>query len=135
DEPLEVTGPVLADLWVSTDAPDTDFTAVFLDVHPDGSTWNVCEGAVRLRHALAAPPAPGAVHHVVVDLAATSIVLGAGHRLEVRVSSSSFPAWEPNPNTGRPLGADADADLRPARQQVFHDARHPSRVVLPVVPR
>ena len=58
----------------------------------------------------------------------------AGHRLRLHVSSSSFPEWEPNPNTGRPVGVDTDADLRPAHQQVFHDARHPSRLVLPVIP-
>ena len=132
-ERLEVTGPVQVDLWASTDAPDTDFTALLLDVHPDGTAWNVCEGAVRARHAVATPLEPGAVHHYVIDLAATSIALAAGHRVQLRISSSSFPEWEPNPNTGRPLGTDAAGDLRTARQAVFHDARHPSRVVLPVV--
>jgi uncharacterized protein len=134
-EPMELTGPVRAELWVATDAPDTDFTAVLIDVHPDGTAWNLCEGAVRARHSqVERPLAPGAVYQFTVNLVATSMLLPAGHRLRLHVSSSSFPEWEPNPNTGRPVGVDTEADLRPAHQQVFHDARHPSQVVLPVIP-
>jgi uncharacterized protein len=66
---------------------------------------------------------------------ATAVVLRPRHRLAVHVSSSSFPEWEPNPNTGNALGVDRDEDLRTAHQLVFHDGLHPSRVVLPVVPR
>lgn len=134
EERLEVTGPVRVDLWASTDAPDTDFTAVLVDVLPDGTARNVCEGSVRVRHQVPTPLVPGAAYHLVLDLAATSIALGPGHRLEVRISSSSFPEWEPNPNTGNPVGTDGPGDLRVAHQMVLHDARHPSRVVLPVVP-
>ncbi|MBO0729057.1 MAG: CocE/NonD family hydrolase [Acidimicrobiaceae bacterium] len=134
-EALELTGPVRAEVWLATDAPDTDVTAVLLDVHPDGSAWNLCEGAVRARHSgVAVPMLPGAVYRFAVDLVATSLVLPAGHRLRLHLSSSSFPEWEPNPNTGRPIGADGEADLRSANQQVFHDVRHPSHVVLPVIP-
>ncbi len=133
--PVEITGPVRVELWVSTDVPDTDFTAVLLDVHPDGSAWNVCEGAIRARHAgLGGPLAPGAVYQLTVDLIATSAVIPAGHRLRLHVSSSSFPEWEPNPNTGRPIGLDTDADLQVAHQTVWHDALHPSHVVLPIIP-
>ncbi len=133
--PMEMTGPVQAELWASTDAPDTDFTAVLADVHPDGAAWNLCEGAARARHSGAAMPlVADAVYPFTVDLIATSVVLPAAHRLRLYVSSSSFPEWEPNPNTGRPVGVDTDADLRPARQHVWHDARHPSRVILPVIP-
>ncbi len=135
-EPLEITGPVRALVWASTDAADTDFAAVLIDVHPDGTAVNLCEGIVRARHAgLPEPLAAGSVYQYAIDLIATSIVLPAGHRLRVHVSSSSFPEWEPNPGTGRPLGTDRDADLRPARQAVYHDARHPSQVILPVIPR
>jgi putative CocE/NonD family hydrolase len=81
------------------------------------------------------PLVPGAAYRFTIDLVATSIVLAPGHRLRLHVSSSSFPEWEPNPNTGAPVGADAEADLRLARQQVFHDPRHPSRVILPIIPR
>jgi hypothetical protein len=133
--PMEVTGPLRVDLWAATDAPDTDFTAVLVDVHPDGRGWNISEGAVRARHrGTPTPLRAGAVYQFTVDLIATSVVLPAGHRLRLYISSSSFPEWEPNPNTGRPVGTDTDADVRTARQQVFHDARHPSQVVLPVIP-
>lgn len=133
--PMEVTGPLWVDLWAATDAPDTDFTAVLVDEHPDGRRWNLCEGAVRARHSgTPTPLVAGAVYRFTIDLVATSVLLPAGHRLLLHVSSSSFPEWEPNPNTGRPVGVDADADLRPARQQIFHDARHPSHLVLPVIP-
>lgn len=135
-EPLELTGPVTVDLWASTDAPDTDFTAMLVDVHPDGTALNLCEGAVRARHSgVPMPLSPGAAYHFTIDLAATSVLLPAGHRLRVHVSSSSYPEWEPNPNTGNPLGTDTEDQLRVARQAVYHDARHPSRILLPVIPR
>jgi uncharacterized protein len=134
--PTELTGPVQVELWASTDTADTDFTAVLIDVHPDGTALNLCEGAVRARQSgLPEPLVAGAVYPFTIDLVATSIVLPAGHRLRVHVSSSSFPMWEPNPGTGRPLGTDTDADLRVAHQFVYHDAQHPSRVILPVIPR
>ena len=133
--PLELTGPLWVELWAATDAPDTDFTAVLVDEHPDGRGWNLCEGATRARHSgTPTPLVAGAAYYFTIDLIATSVVLPPGHRLRLHVSSSSFPEWEPNPNTGRPVGVDTDADLRPAHQQVFHDARHPSRLVLPVIP-
>ena len=132
---IELTGPVTMDLWAATDAPDTDFTAILVDIHPDGRVLNLCEGATRARHAGPVMPlASNAVYHYTIDLAATSAVLFAGHRLGVRVSSSSFPEWEPNPNTGHPLGTDGEADLRVAHQTILRDRLHPSRIVLPVVP-
>lgn len=135
-EPLELTGPVHASVWASTDAADTDFAAVLIDVHPDGTAINLCEGIVRARHAgLPQPLVPGAVYQYTIDLIATSVLLPAGHSVRVHISSSSFPEWEPNPGTGQPLGTDTDADLRQARQAVYHDGRHPSQIVLPVIPR
>lgn len=136
ESPLEITGPVIAELWAATDAPDTDFTATLIDEHPDGGpALNLCESGVRARHLFRVPLAPGAVYPFTIDLVATSAVVGVGHRLSLLVSCSRFPEWEPNPNTGRPLGVDAATDLRSASQAVFHDSRHPSRVVLPVIPR
>jgi putative CocE/NonD family hydrolase len=134
-EPLEITGPVKALIWASTDTADTDFAAVLIDVHPDGTAINLCEGIVRARHAgLPEPLVAGSVYQYVIDLIATSVVLPTGHRLQVHISSSCFPEWEPNPGTGRPLGTDRDADLRQARQAVYHDPQHPSQVILPVIP-
>jgi uncharacterized protein len=133
-EPVEITGPVRAELWISTSAPDTDFSAKLVDVHPDGRSFNICDGIVRTRTVAAIPLEPGAVYQVPIDMAATSIVVPAGHRLQVQVSSSSFPMWEPNANTGKEVGTDRVEDLRTADQRVFHDAAHPSRVVLPIIP-
>lgn len=135
EEPTELTGPVRLELWAATDVPDTDFTAILIDVHPDGRRYNLCEGAVRARHSgIPVPLVPGAVYRFTIDLAATSVVLPAGHRLRLHLSSSCFPEWEPNPNTGQPIGVDTDADLRVAHQQVFHDPLHPSHLVLPIIP-
>jgi putative CocE/NonD family hydrolase len=132
---MEITGPVRVELWASTDAPDTDFTAVLGVVAPDGRALNLCEGAVRARHSgLGVPLSPGAVNHFTIDLVATSVVIPEGHRLRLYVSSSGFPEWEPNPNTGNPIGTDRLEDLRPAHQAIYHDALHPSHVVLPVIP-
>ena len=87
---------------------------MLVDVHPDGRGWNLCEGAVRARHSGPATPlVAGAVYHFTIDLIAISAVVPAGHRLRLHVSSSSFPEWEPNPNTGRPVGTDTDSDLVP----------------------
>jgi uncharacterized protein len=135
--PIEITGPVIVDLWASTDAPDTDFTATLIDEHPgEGPAINLCEGAVRARQTdTPMPLVPDAVYRFTIDLVATSAVVDARHRLTLLVSSSRFPEWEPNPNTGHRLGADSAADLRVAAQAVFHDTRHPSCVVLPVIPR
>jgi putative CocE/NonD family hydrolase len=132
---LEITGPVRAELWVSSTAPDTDFTAKLVDVHPDGRSFNISEGIVRAGTAIVNRLQPGAVYQVPIDVGATSILVPAGHRLQVLVSSSSWPMWEPNANTGNAPGTDTDDDLRTADQLVFHDPAHPSRVVLPVIPR
>jgi putative CocE/NonD family hydrolase len=132
DSPVELTGPVRAELWVGTDAPDTDFTAVLAVVGAEGRALKLCDGAVRARHS-GGPLTPGAVHHLTVDLVATSYLVPSGARLRVYISSSGFPQWEPNPNTGRRIGSDASEDLRPASQRVFHDPLHPSHLVLPVI--
>jgi uncharacterized protein len=132
---IEITGPVRAVLWASTSAPDTDFTAKLVDVHPDGCSYNVCDGIVRARSQHPIPLVAGAAYCFTIDLVATSIVIPAGHQLQLQVSSSNFPMFEANPNTGNPAGSDRDVDLRPAHQRVLHDATHPSHVVLPVIPR
>ena len=131
---MEITGPVTAELWVSIRRPRHRLHRVLIDVHPDGPAWNLCEGAVRARHA--GMGRLGAGRRLPVDdrPVATSAVVPAGHRLRLHVSSSSFPEWEPNPNTGQPVGLDTDADLRVAHQTVYHDAFHPSHLVLPVIP-
>ncbi|XVQ14517.1 CocE/NonD family hydrolase [Spirillospora sp. CA-255316] len=136
-EDLEVTGPVRAVMWAATDGPDTDWVVKLCDLHPDGRTLNVCDGILRasLRNGLDRPEpvAPGEPLRYEIDMWATSMVFLAGHRLRVLVTSSDFPRYDRNPNTGE-QGVHATAG-RPAHQRVYHDARHPSHVLLPVVRR
>jgi putative CocE/NonD family hydrolase len=140
-EPLprdtEVTGPVSVRLWAVSTAPDTDFVARLVDVAPDGRSINLTDGIVRARYrgfADGEAPSliePGHPYEYAIDLWATSNVFKAGHRIGLHVTSSSFPRWDRNPNTGHPFGV--DGEVRVAHQQILHDREHPSRVVLPVV--
>ena len=139
-EPLEIVGPLEATLFVSTSAPDTDFTVTLVDIWPDGYAQLVQEGIRRLRFREGAgehagpPAAPGEVYELRLDLAATGYEFAAGHRVGVEVSSSAFDRWDRNPNTGHAFGVDAAADLRVAHQTVYHDGERPSRIVLPLAP-
>lgn len=136
-EDLEVTGPVRVVLWASSSAPDTDFVARLCDVHPDGRSMNLTDGVLRARHrGLSRGEAPsliepGRPYEYDIDLWATSNVFRAGHRIRLQVTSSCFPRWDRNPNSGRELGADAEP--RVARQAIHHDRDHPSRLVLQLV--
>jgi len=136
-EALEVTGPVIVELWAASSAVDTDFTATLVDVHPDGFAQNVVDGIVRarFRDSLASPSPlePGRPYGYTIDLRSTSHVVLAGHRLAVFVSSSDFPRYDRNANSGLPFGE--DTSTRTAAQTVFHDGPRPSAVVLPVVCR
>ena len=133
---LEAIGPVQAVLYVATTAPDTDFTAKLVDVFPDGSARNLTDGILRLRYrnSLDKPELgkAGEIYKVTVDAGVTSNVFLKGHRIRVEISSSNFPRFDRNPNTGG-LVADA-ARLLKANQTVYHDNEHPSCVVLMVMP-
>ena len=133
--PLEVTGPIRVLLYVSTSQPDTDFTAKLVDVFPDGRAINLTDGILRLRYreSLERPllARPGQVYAITIDAGVTSNEFGKGHRIRLEVSSSNFPRFDRNPNTGRPV-AD-EKELRRASQTVFHDRLRASHVVLPVV--
>jgi putative CocE/NonD family hydrolase len=134
DGDIDVVGAVRAALHVSTDAPDTDWVVKLCDVWPDGRAVGVCDGILRARYANgmdgAQPVPPAEVREVEVDLWSTAMRFRTGHRIGVLVTSSDFPRYDRNPNTG---GTSADsAELRVARQTVHHDAVRPSRVVLPV---
>jgi putative CocE/NonD family hydrolase len=120
---VEVIGPVAAMLHAGTTGASTDFVVKLCDVHADGRTFNVCDGIVRTSSDVGEWP---------VDLWATAIVFRAGHRIRVLVSSSDFPRYERNPNTGEsPWEATV---FQPVRQTVFHDSSRASHVVLPVIP-
>jgi len=135
---VEVTGPVKVVLRVASTALDTDFTAKLVDVFPDGGARNLTDGILRMRYrdSLEASKlmTPGEVYKVTVDAGVTSNVFLAGHRIRVEISSSNFPRFDRNPNTGRPV-ADASAkDARRATQTVYHEHERYSYVLLPVVP-
>ena len=136
-EDVEVTGPLVAQVFVASTARDFDVTAKLVDVAPDGFARNVAEGIrrARYRHGTERPVElpPGEVAEIEVDLMATSNVFLAGHRIRIEIAASNWPRFDRNPQTG---GVIAEAtELCPARQTVFHDAARPSRIVLPVVPR
>ena len=137
EEDLEVTGPVIAKVYARTDAKDTDFTAKLVDVHPSGYAVNLCDGIIRGRYrestATQVLLEPGAVYEFTIDLWPTSNVFLKGHRIRVDISSSNFPRFDRNPNTGNVFGV--DTEMRVAHQQVFHDRSHQSHILLPVIPK
>ena len=133
---LEVTGPVSLALYASSTAVDTDFTAKLVDVWPTGLAQNLTEGILRARYRNSPEKPemmnPGEVYKLTVDLWATSNVFLAGHRLRLEVSSSNFPRFNRNTNTGEDPGQ--ATRLAKATNTVYHDGEHPSALVLPVVP-
>jgi putative CocE/NonD family hydrolase len=133
---MEVTGPITVVLYARSTAPDTDFTAKLVDVFPDGTAINLANGIQRAsyRDSLEAPTpiVPGQVYAYRIKVWPTSNLFGKGHRIRLEISSSDYPQFAPNPNTGEPFGASAAA--RPATQTILHDKDHPSQVILPVIP-
>jgi putative CocE/NonD family hydrolase len=137
-EPLEVTGPVKAHLFVSSSEVDTDFTAKLIDVHPDGRAIILCDGIQRMRYrnSLEVPEMmePGEIYEIMIDLIATSNVFLPGHRLMVEISSSNFPRYDRNSNTGGRIAFEAEDDMIAAVNAVHRGGLYPSRIVLPVIP-
>jgi putative CocE/NonD family hydrolase len=134
---IEVTGPLEVRLWAASSATDTDFTAKLVDVFPDGTARMLNDGILRARyrHGKTAPAmlTPDRPEEFVIDVGATSNLFAAGHRIRVEISSSNFPRFDRNPNTGAAFGD--SGTMQRADQMVLHDDRHPSRIILPVVPR
>jgi len=137
EEDLEVTGPVELDLYAKSSAVDTDFTAKLVDVAPNGLAQNLTEGILRARYresrSVAKPIVPGTIYQYQIDLWSTSNVFLKGHRIRVEVSSSNFPRFDRNLNTGKDTAT--DATILKATNTIYHDAAHPSALLLPVVPR
>lgn len=123
---VEVTGPVTVLLYVKTTAPNTDFTAKLVDVYPDGTAYNVSDGVLRRAY-------QGETTEISIDLWPTSIVFRQGHRIRLEISSSNYPRYDRNPNTGRPIPTETEPAV--ARQTIYHTAQWPSRLVLPIIPR
>ena len=140
-EPLEtdaeVTGPVTLKLWASSTAVDTDFTGKLIDIAPDGEARNLTDGIIRARYRNGTGHeeflTPGEAVEYTIDLWATSNLFRTGHRIGLEVTSSNFPRFDRNLNTGGVLGH--ETEMIPALETIFHDAAHPSRLVLPIIPR
>lgn len=140
DEDVEVTGELEVKLWISSTAPDTDFTAKLIDVYPASADWpggfdlNLTDGIVRARYRdslqLEKLMEQGAIYPITIKLYPTSNVFKKGHRIRVDISSSNFPRFDVNPNTGEPLND--HRRVQTASNRIWHDAEHPSHIVLPV---
>jgi putative CocE/NonD family hydrolase len=134
DSQLTIAGPVRARLFVTSEGSDTDFTAKLVDVHPEGSARNVVDGILRARyrHSMAEPARlePGAVTELEIDLGNAAHVFGAGHRIRLEVSSSNYPKFNLNPNTG--AEPEQSTEFVAVEQVVHHSSAHPSALILPV---
>ena len=137
---LEVTGPITAEIWASSSAKDTDFVVKLTDVYPEGYSQNITpplSGILRARYRESEFKqkllVPGEIYKFNVSLMYTSHVFKAGHRIRMSITSSYFPHIDRNPNTGSPFGE--DAQLISATQTIYHDEKHPSLVMLPIIPR
>ena len=135
--PIEVTGPMSATVWAASDAKDTDWNVMLLDVFPDGRAQRVQDGVARARFRKGfdkqVPLSPGSVERYDIDLWFTSRVFQPGHRIRVTISSALFPKYDRNLNTGG--NNERDTTFVVAHQRLLHDAAHPTHVTLPVVPR
>jgi putative CocE/NonD family hydrolase len=135
-EDVEVTGPLEVHLFAATSARDTDFTAKLVDVYPDGRAYNLVEGIKRARalESAAHPELvnPGQVYEYVITMGNTSQLFREGHRIRIDISSSNFPMFDRNMNTGNPIGEDAHGI--PATQTVYHQPGYASYIDLPVIP-
>ena len=137
DRDVEVTGWIHAEIQAASSAADTDFTALLADVEPSGYARFLTDGIVRARYRnsteKAEPIVPGEIYRYNIDLWATSNVFKSGHRIRLYISSSNFPRFNRNLNTGEPiLGS---TRMVKASQKIYHDPQHPSALVLPVIPR
>ncbi len=138
EQDVEVTGPISVHLWATSSAPDTDFVARLVDVHPNGYAQNLTDGIIRARYrnfAHSEQPSliePGKAYEYEIDLWSTSNVFKQGHRIRLDITSSCFPRWDRNPNTGHDFGSSSEIVV--AHQTILHDAEHPSYVLLPIVP-
>jgi hypothetical protein len=130
-----VTGPVTLDLFAKSSGIDTDFTGKLVDVAPDGTAINLTEGILRARYrestTVASPIVPGQVYEYKIDLWSTSNVFLKGHRIRLEVSSSNFPRFDRNLNTGK--DASTSSTMVKATNTILHDGTHPSALILPVV--
>ena len=143
EEDVEVTGPLVVELWASSSAVDTDFTAKLLDVYPpnedypNGYAMNLADSIIRARYRDSFERAelmePGTVYRFTIQPYPTSNLFKKGHRIRLDISSSNWPRFDINPNTGEPLGLSTRTVK--AVNTVYHEAAHPTHILLPVIPR
>ncbi len=138
---IEVTGPIDVHLWVSSSAPDTDFTAKLIDVYPpnrwypNGYALNLTDSIIRLRYRNGGEAdflPPGDIAEITITLYPTSNLFQAGHRIRLDISSSNFPRFDANPNTGDPIGT--ERRRQGADNTIYHGPDRPSHIVLPIIP-
>jgi uncharacterized protein len=138
-EPVEVTGPISVTLFVSSSAVDTDFTAKLVDVFPDGRAINLCDGILRTRYRNGLDHQelmePGTVYEITVDMTATANVFLPGHRIRLDISSSNFPRYDRNTNTGGVIAEESEDQMIPAVNRIHHGPGYPSRLILPIIDR
>jgi putative CocE/NonD family hydrolase len=139
ERPVEVIGPLELVLYAASSAPDTDFTGKLVDVAPGRRAEILADGILRARYreSLAAPAllVPGRVYELRIDLGATANVFRAGHRIRLEISSSNFPRFDRNTNTGGAVAAEGPADLRSAVNRIYHCSERPSYLLLPIIER
>jgi len=126
-EDIEITGPVVATLFVSTTAPSTDFTAKLVDVHPNGDAYNVTEGILRKNY-----QGMSQSEEIKIELWPTSMVFLKGHRIRLEVSSSNYPRFDRNPNIGRMISTETKTMV--AEQTIYHSDNASSHILLPIIP-
>ena len=136
EKDTEVTGRILTKVYAASSAADTDFTAKLVDVHPNGYAQLLAEGIIRARYRNSFKKqellTPEEVYEYTVDLWSVSHVFQKGHKIQVEISSSNFPKYDRNPNTGHKYGE--DAELQKASQEMYHNSQYPSHIIFPVVP-
>ena len=136
-KPLEVTGPLKVMLYASSSGVDTDFVVKLCDVFPDGASRLLAEGILRARFREGFEKEvflkPDEIAVIPVNLVATSNVFMPGHRIRIDITSSSYPRFDCNANSGKKIGSDQVEDRITARQKIFHDSNHPSHILLPVI--
>ena len=138
---VEITGHIVVKLWISSDCPDTDFTAKLIDYYPpsldypNGFAMNIVDGILRVRYrnSWEKPElmTPGKVYAITIELPETSNLFQAGHRIRLDIASSNFPRFDVNPNTGEPEGK--STGFRKATNHIYVDQKRPSHIILPVI--
>ncbi|NHJ22347.1 MAG: CocE/NonD family hydrolase [Candidatus Lokiarchaeota archaeon] len=137
NDDTEISGPVKVQLSVSSNCTDTDFTAKLIDVHPDGSTMLVLDNILRARYrnSMSNPVLmkPNKIYDITINLGDISYVFKAGHRIQIDISSSNFPKYDRNLNSGGELYTETEADMKMALNEIHHHGRHRSYVILPII--